>query len=280
MSIRTRILTLIGSFAVMALAVTVLGLVTLADYNRMIERFDRAYLNAWRGEHLNRLVSQVVMESRGLYIPHDPTESTVFAGNLNRNLDEMEQLLAEWRTSVTGDEAVQLEALSTEAIAFVALRRDVARIGGAGDPAGAERIGVGNRQTRIAFQQKVEAMVQATHSELTTARADADRFTERRVAEFLAASLAGIGIMLGLSMWVVSHFITRPLRAIAYAIIKTSKGDYAIPFGETEGKDEVSTVWRALAALKERAIEHERLTQAEREAERQDELKLREILLD
>ncbi|ESQ86870.1 hypothetical protein ABAC460_21880 [Asticcacaulis sp. AC460] len=280
MSIRVRILALVGSFAVMALAVTVLGLATLSDYNRMMGRFDRAYLNAWRGEHLNRLVSQVVMEARGLYVANDATESAVFAGNLNRNLDEMEVLLAEWRKDSVGAETAQVADLSREAAAFITLRRELARVGGAGDHASAERLGVANRPTRIAFQAKVEAVVKSTHTELTAARTEADSFTQRRAVEFFVASLAFIIVMLGLALWVVSHFVTRPLRAIASAIISTSKGDYAIPLKETEGNDEVSSVWQALAVLKERAIEHERATQAQREAERRDELKLREILLD
>ncbi|EGF90929.1 HAMP domain protein [Asticcacaulis biprosthecium C19] len=277
MSIRARILALVGSFAIMALAVTALGLVTLSDYNRMMERSDRAYLNAWRGEHLNRLVSQVVMEARGLYIANDATETTVFASNLNRNLDEMEVLLADWQKDAN---SAQVAALRQEATAFIALRRELAQVGAAGDHAGAERLGVANRPTRIAFQSKVEALVQSTHAELTAARTDADRFTQRRAVEFFAASIIGIVIMLSLALWVVSHFVTRPLRDIATAIIHTSRGDYAVPLQETGGKDEISTVWQALAVLKERAIEHERLTQAQREAERQDELKLREILLD
>ncbi len=58
--------------------------------------------------------------------------------------------------------------------------------------------------------------------------------------------------------------------------MRTAGGDYATPMDAGNGKDELSEVWQALKILKERAAEAERLAAAER----QRELKMREILLD
>ena len=83
------------------------------------------------------------------------------------------------------------------------------------------------------------------------------------------------------SLWIVAHFITRPLHDVASAIIKTSKGDYDTPIDDSlDAQDEVSHVWQALAVLKARAQEAERLAAAKAEAEHREEMKLREILLD
>ena len=46
------------------------------------------------------------------------------------------------------------------------------------------------------------------------------------------------------------------------------------------GQDEVSAVWRAIAALKASAIEASRLAELQREVERQHEMELRQIMLD
>ena len=280
MSIRTRILALVGSFAVMALIVTALGLMTIGDYNAMLARFDHAYHNAWRGERLNHLVSNVVMESRGIYIAHDTGETQTFANNLNRNLDDMEQLLAEWQSDATPDEAVRLKPLISDASQFMALRRKVAQLGAAGASEQAEQLGLSNRQMRIAFQDKVEAMVSTTRAQLATTRSAVDGYTRRRAASFFVTALIGIGVMLALTMWIVSRTITGPLRDLATAIVKTSKGEHDVPLPEPHGTDEISKVWRAVAVLREQGIEHERLASAQREAERLEELKLREILLD
>lgn len=280
MSIRTRILALVGSFAVMALIVTALGLMTIGDYNAMLARFDHAYHNAWRGERLNHLVSNVVMESRGIYGAHDTGEAQTFAANLNRNLDDMEQLLTEWQGDATPDEAVRLKPLVSDASQFIALRRKVAQLGAAGASEQAEQLGLSNRQTRIAFQDKVETMVTTTRAQLATARTAVDGYTRRRAASFFVTALIGIGVMLALALWIISQTITRPLRELAMAIVKTSKGEHDIPLPQPRGTDEISEVWRAVAVLRDRGIEHELLATAQREAERQAEMKLREILLD
>lgn len=280
MSIRARILALVGCFAAMALVVTVLGLTTINDYNRMMRDYDRAYENAWRGERLNHLVSNVVMETRGLYIARGDAELQGFVRGLNRNLDELEILMIQWRAK----ESSLVANMDRDVAAFVALRRDVARLAGSGQLEAAYAKSTGSRGDRIAFQGKVEGIVQQTLGELRIAKERADTFNQQRALEFLAACLTGIVILACLSLWVVAQFITRPLRALASAIIRTSKGDYELPLEaqkEAGGpKDEVASVWKALAILKERAVEAERLARAQREAEHQAELKLRELVLD
>eukprot|EP01042_Synura_sphagnicola_P029276 gene29276-37766_t len=49
-SLRARILTLVGGFVVMALAIMLFGLASLSDYSRMRADYSRAYENAYMGE--------------------------------------------------------------------------------------------------------------------------------------------------------------------------------------------------------------------------------------
>ena len=273
-----------GGFAAMALIITALGLSTINDYNRMMRDYDHAYQNAWRGERLNRLMSNVVMETRGLYIARDDDELKRFVASLHSNLDNIETLLTEWKTDLTPEDAGRLAAIESETKAFIAIRRGMAESAARGDIAAALNMSNTTRTSRIAFQQKIDDVVQQTIRELAVAKAEARRYNEKRASDFLVTCLIGITLMLGLSLWIVAHFITVPLRNLASAIIKTSRGDYSVSFAsqdQTSGaKDEVSNVWRALAVLKERAVEAERLANAQREAERQAELKLRELVLD
>lgn len=280
MSMRARILALVGCFAAMALIVTFLGLTTIGDYNRMMRDYDRAYENAWRGERLNHLVSNVVMETRGLYIARTEPELQGFVGGLNRNLDELEALMTQWKA----EETSLVSGIESDVAAFVALRREVATLAGSGQTEAAYLKSTSSRSDRIAFQGKVEGIVQQTLGDLKIAKARADKFNQQRALEFLVACLTGVAILAALSLWMVAQFITKPLRALASAIIRTSRGDYEMPLEAQkeagEPKDEVASVWKALAVLKERAIEAERLAAAQREAEHQAELKLRELVLD
>lgn len=280
MSIRARILALVGCFAIMAMAVTALGLVTIADYNRMMKSYDHAYDSAWRGERLNHMVSNVVMETRGLYIARQPDELAGFIKGLNESLDDMQDLLTEWKAVAPPADQPQLTSISEYAARFVAVRREVVRLAGSGHVEDAYNLSTNNRPDRIAFQTKVESLVQATRANLAKAKIEASDYSNRRASDFFLTAVIGIIVMMSLTMWIVSHFITGPLRAVASAIVRTSQGDYNVPMSVRSGTDEMSNVWRALVVLKERSVEAERLAAAKREAEHQEERKLREILLD
>lgn len=280
MSIRVRMLALVGCFAAMALIVSGLGLATIFDYNRMLKANDHAYENAWRGERLNHLISNVVMETRGMWNAESGTEVNAFAISLNRNLDAIETLLPAWRAVQTPAETEHMRPIEADAARFIALRREVARLAAAGQVAEAKTLSTGSRADRIAFQAKVDALVRETLDARDAAKAQAATYTTQRATDFLVACLGGVLVMVVLSLWMLAQFVTRPLKAIASAIIRTSEGDYSVALGSGDGKDEVAGVWRALRILKDHAIEAERLAREQRDAERQSEMKLREILLD
>eukprot|EP01042_Synura_sphagnicola_P012744 gene12744-16195_t len=254
MSLRARILALVGCFALMALVVTGLGLATIGGYNRTLAEYDHASENAWRGERLNHLISNVVMESRGIYIGRNQTEVSGFSKNLDGDLDEMTALLKTWQGDLTPAESDRLKPIEANAAKFIAVRHEVARLARAGGTKGAEALGVNSRDERIAFQAEVETLVQATRSELEATKARTKAYSDRRAGDFLMTALIGIVTMIGVSLWIVSHFITTPLRALTTAIIKTSKGEYDEPITtDANDADEVSSVWRALAVLRERS---------------------------
>jgi methyl-accepting chemotaxis protein len=273
-------LALVGCFAAMALIVSGLGLATIFDYNRMLKAYDHAYENAWRGERLNHLISNVVMETRGLWNAQDTVELNAHALSLDHNLDEIETLLPAWRATQTPAETARMQPIETDAKAFITLRREVARLAQAGHVTEGRALSTGSRASRIAFQGKVDTLVKETLAARDAAKAQADQYSHQRAIDFVLACLLGTVVMIILSLWMIAQFVTKPLKAIASAIIRTSEGDYALSLEAGDGKDEVASVWRALSILKDHAIEAERLAREQREAERQNEMKLREILLD
>ncbi len=276
MSIRARILVLVGCFSIMALVVTGLGLQTIADDHRTLQAYDHAYDNALRAERLNHIVSNVVMETRGLYIARSDEELQGFVSGLRRNLDALDLALKQWQSSLNPSESDRLAAIQQDARTFIALRRQVADFAVAGRLEDAHALSTQNRADRIAFQNKVDAIVSKTESDLDTARAETEKRNRNRATVFLVACTGSILVLLVAALWLVTQFVTRPLRQLAAAIVRTSKGDYAVPLPAGDGKTEIDEVWQALSVLKSQAIEAEQLRQAEHERE----LKLREIMLD
>jgi methyl-accepting chemotaxis protein len=260
----------------MALIVTALGLQTIADYNRTLSDYDHAYENVWRAERLNHIVSNVVMETRGLYVARSDEELNGFIKSLNKNLDDLQTALNDWKAHLTPGEAGRLRPIDQDTRDFIALRRQVATLASQGRLEDAHTLSTNNRPVRIAFQNKVDALVLKTVSELDAAKQRTAKFDHDRAVAFLVTCVAGILIMALTALWLVTQFVTRPLRELAAAIVRTSKGDYTTPLPSGDGKTEIDDVWKALAVLKAHAVEAEALRQAEHERE----LKLREIMLD
>jgi methyl-accepting chemotaxis protein len=275
-SIRARILALVGGFAAMALIVTALGLQTIADYNRTLRDYDHAYENVWRAERLNHIVSNVVLETRGLYIARSDDELNGFIVSLDKNLDTLQTCLDDWKAHLTPEEAGRLKPIEQDVRDFIAVRRQVAALGRDRKLEDAHTLSTGNRPIRIAFQNKLDALVLKTVAELDAAKAKTAKFDHDRAIAFLVTCIAGILIMAFAALWLVTQFVTRPLRELAAAIVSTSKGDYSKPLPAGDGKTEIDDVWKALAVLKAHAIEAEALRRAEHERERS----LREIMLD
>ena len=279
MSIRARLMVLMAGFAAMALTIAVLGLMTLSDYRTMMADNSRAWENTWRGERLNHLVSNVVMEARGMYSADDKAEIPMYATALNRNLDDIQDLLRTWKAAGPA-EARLVDGIAPDVARFVALRRRMAQLGLAGDESSAHALGLTNRADRIAFQTHLDDLVAHIRLDLDAARRHADRYSRSRALDFAVAAVAGVLLMSVLALWALAQFVSRPLKAIARAIIDTAESDYSAPLPAPNGQDEISTVWRALNVLKDRAIEAERLAALQREAEHQKEIELRQLILD
>ncbi len=195
----------------MAVSVMLLGLSTLSDYNRMMADYGRAYENAYMGERLNRLISSVVMESRGIYHARSVDERRMFAARLDRNLDDIEAVLVQWRTKGTAGQDVGLDRLEGRARQFIAVRRGLSKAAIVQGAAAAEAIGVIDRPGRMSFQSDIDQMVAATRRTLDVETVRSDTYRRERVISFVAVTLVWIVLAAGLSFWMVQHFIMREL---------------------------------------------------------------------
>lgn len=280
MTIRLRILTLIGAIGLIAVAVTALSLATLRDYDRMMDDYGRAYEHAFVGEKLNNAVSKVVMDTRGIYVSDDAAEVNVFADQLMAELDSMPVLLQRWREVLPDEQAAAFGEIEDDATRFIQLRQELVRLARDGRVSEAMALGVSSRSERIAFQGRISQMVDKARAELEAAQQRAEQFQQRRATEFLVTAIVSLLIVLGAAMWLVSHFITTPLQNIANAIVRTSRGDYDAPLNAPKGDDEVARVWHAIYILREKSKEAERLAAEQAEASRRKEMELRQIMLD
>lgn len=280
MTLRLRILTVAAILGLMALGITLLALASLNSYDRMMSDYGRAYENAFVGEKLNHTVSKTVMNSRGIYISATQERADYFAKQLEDDLASIPVQLDRWKQIAPAQQMPQIQEIENTAEDFIELRSSVAALTRDGRIDEAKTLGLSNRQGRTAFQEAISAQVNNARQELDLAKAEASRFREERTTQFLVTAAIGLLLILGLTFWLTSHFITTPLHNITRAIVQTSEGDYNTPLTEPKGNDEVARVWRAIHILREKSKEAERLAAEQAEAARQKEMELRQIVLD
>ena len=278
MTIKSRILLLVGCFALMASAVTGLGLVTIQDYNRILREVSDAHENAYRGEHLNRLVTAAVMESRGVYMSKDTEEAKKYADGVDKNLDKIQKLMAEWQPQLTPGQLPEFDGVKAKADEFVGFRRELARLGRDVSPEAANVQGnnEANRSNRKGFQEKIDVMVAHIHSNLEATEAKLAAYKEKRIWQFLLIAVTGILAVLGASLWVAFKQISRPLQHVTENVVRIAEGAYDTEIPEARGKDEISSLWRSIRTLRDHALEAETLKAHQREEEERIAVNMRE----
>jgi len=213
LSLRTRILTLVAGFVVMALAVMLFGLASLSDYDRMMTDYGRAYENAYMGERLNHLMTSSLMESRGLYLSNSPSEDQGYIRNIENDLAATDAVIAQWRAEKVAPPDMDFDRLAARVQAFIQLRYDILRVTRESKTAG-RALGLRYKPQRQALQADIDRVVQQTRQTLAAARARGEAYRRQRTVTFVLATLVWIGVTTALTLWLVSHFITREITRI------------------------------------------------------------------
>ena len=214
MSLRTRVMTLVAGFVVMALAIMGFGLVSLSDYDRMMGDYGRAYENAYMGERLNHMITASLMESRGLYLARSHDEEQQAMRNIEVDLIELQTVAQHWQDEKIAPADMHLDSLFVRIKGFLAWRYDMLHLARTQSKHASEELGRSRRADRVALQKDIDRVVNQTRQTLAAAKTRAETFRQQRTIEFVLATLAWIGITALLIVWVISHFITREITRI------------------------------------------------------------------
>ena len=129
MRIKGKALALIAGLTLVSAAIAGLGADAMRTYNMNVEQLRLASTRAFYGERLNRLVTAVVMESRGIYASRTVQEARPFAKGLLSSLENIDQLLADWEPIVASEDAALFDGVKRSAAEFKRFRTETARLG-------------------------------------------------------------------------------------------------------------------------------------------------------
>src|SRR6218665_971978 len=129
MKIRGKIYLIVGIMSLITLMVTGIALTVVNQYNAELKQFDVASSRAFNGEHLNRLVTAVVMDARGIYPSDTIEQAKPFGEGMIVSLDKIDALLAVWQPLVKPGDMAAFDKVVARTAEFRAFRSETVRLG-------------------------------------------------------------------------------------------------------------------------------------------------------
>ncbi len=256
MKIRGKIYLIVGVMGLISVLIGGIAVHVVSEYNEKLHQYENAADRAFLGEHLNRQVTAVVMEARGIYASTDMDGAKKFAGGIAKELDGIDKTLDEWRPLVPEAQKAAFDAVVARAAEFRTFRMETARLGTTVSVAAANEQGnnEGNRANRKAFQQEIDAVVETDNENLAAIKAEIAAF--ERLMLMLVLGTVGAGLLLGggIAFYIATNELSRPIRDVTETMKRLAGGDLdtEVPFAGR--KDEIGEMAGAVAVFRQNAV--------------------------
>jgi methyl-accepting chemotaxis protein len=269
MGIRARIFLVAGVLAVAAVLITMLSIIAMQEYNRKVDELQLASQRAFYGERLNRLVTAVVMDARGIYAAPTVQAASGFAKGLMASLDQIDRLLADWNRIVSPAGRNDFDVVVRRAKEFRDFRTETARLGTQVAPAAANEQGnnEANRKNRQDFQKEIDRVVDVDRSALDAINSEVEAFYASEVLKVSLTATGGIAIGALLAFLISQFGIVRPIQALVDCMGVLAKGRYDIEVPGQERVDEVGVMAEAVEVFRRNGLEVERMRSEQKAAE-------------
>jgi methyl-accepting chemotaxis protein len=278
MKIRGKINLLVGLMSAVALVVGGLSLFALSEYRTKMDAYEAAAQQAHMGESLNRLVTAVVMDARGIYASKTTEQASKFGAGLQASLDGMDKLLTEWKAGVPESEQANFQNLLQRASEFRTFRSETVRLGTEVGPEAANEQGnnEGNRNNRKAFQAEIDKIVAADLAKLDAVDAEMDAFSSTIVLALEIVTLLGVGAGAAFGLYLGRRQLSGPLLEITNSMQRIAAGDFTTAIPSMGRSDEIGEMATAVEIFKRNGIEVARMNEEESGSRaRSDDLRMR-----
>ncbi len=265
MRIRTRIFTIVLLMGVMIAAVGGIAVYSAVSFAEKVQRLENASARAFAGEHLNRLVTAVVMDARGIYASKTVEQAKPFGDGILASLDKIDAHIAQWAALVPPSQAADFEKVKARTAEFRAFRAETARLGTI-DPAQANEQGnnEANRANRKAYQAEIDAVVQQDQAEFEADKADLAAFQATLVPVVAGTTILGLLLGVVAASIIASRYITRPLGRVTDVMGNLAEGDLTVDIPYAGEKNEIGQMAAAVQVFKENGIRVAEMNEDER----------------
>ncbi|RYE44596.1 MAG: methyl-accepting chemotaxis protein [Hyphomicrobiales bacterium] len=264
MKIRTRLFLIVAVMGLVVSAIGGLAMYVTASFTERTEQLEAASQRAFNGEHLNRLVTAVVMDARGIYASPNVEKAAPFAEGLLKSLDKIDAHLAQWQPLVPAADRPAFDQVVARTAEFRQFRAETARLATI-DPAEANAQGNNdaNRANRKAYQAEIDAVVENDRAQFEAIKADIDGFEALILPVVAGATLLGLLAGVGAALYVGTRYVSNPLTRVTETMARIAEGDFVdVPYaGE---KNEIGQMAAAVQVFKENGIRVAEMNEDER----------------
>ena len=241
-------------------------LYTTSVYQRQVGELEAASLRAYDGEHLNRLVTAVVMDARGIYASKSVDDAAPFGKGVLASLDQIDALLKDWQPLVKPEDIDAFNKVVSRTAEFRQFRAETVRLGGI-DPvqANAQGNNDANRANRKAYQAEIDAVVKKDQADSAALHADLAAFQANVVPLVLIITALGLLAGVGVALYIATRQVVLPLRKITATMQQLAEGDFTQPVPYLGKADEIGQMAAAVEVFKENGIRVAQMTELERE---------------
>jgi methyl-accepting chemotaxis protein len=265
LKIRGKINLLVFVMAGAALVIGATGLYAMRQYDRQLQVYEDVAERAHLGERLNRYVTAVVMEARGIYAADTVPTAKPFADGLMADLDEIDKVLSSWAPLVPASQTQAFGSLVERSKEFRGFRTETARLGTSDGPQAAAKQGNNdaNRANRKAFQAEIDAVVQTDKAELSEIDQQVDAFRRMMFWLLLGITAAGILSGAGLGLYIGTVHLSRPIKKVTETIKQVADGNFDIEVPFADRSDEIGDMAAAVEVFKQNGQAVTRLNRQE-----------------
>jgi len=263
--IRGRINLLVGLMSLVACTIGGLSIYAVSEFRVRTVAYEKAAERAYKGEALNRLVTAVVMEARGVYAAPDIAKAAPFADGIVKNLDAMEKLIGTWTPLVPAEQKSAFDNLSNRFKEFKAFRLETARLAREASPQAANLQGNNdaNRANRKAYQAEIDAVVKNDIAELEAVKAGIDGFVTTTF--WLVIIVTGSGILAGAAfgLYIGARQLSAPIRRVSEVMNAVADGNLDADVPYLGQNDEIGEMAAAVEVFKKNGREVRRMNAQE-----------------
>jgi methyl-accepting chemotaxis protein len=253
--IQTKILGIVVVLAAVALLATGIGVSTVRSYHDQVAAMTQASAHALLGEQIDKLVTAVVMDSRGIHMSADKDEAEKFAPGLLKSLTALQQRTAEWLAIATAAEREKFAEAANKVEEFVRFRTELVRITRNVNLQEARSYGDNdaNRSNRSQLNKTLSSLVKKSSLRISQLSGDLEDFYRDRLLQLMGLCLVGVAAGIALAIVVIRRSIVKPL-TVYLGGVQRCRGNLETEVPGLSRGDEIGVLAGALSNFKEKLL--------------------------